>query len=126
MSESPTEDGNAEAAKWRRKLRDTEKERDTLAARVVDIQRNQIASLLEREHVTIDALTATGATLADLCDSGGRVDAERVRAAAERARDVLGIKVHAGLHVPAEGKIPPAAPSRPGFASAFAPKDNTK
>lgn len=123
MNTAEDGDSNAEAAKWRTKLRAAESERDLLSARVVEIQRHQIDALLEGERVTFDALTAAGATLSDLLDSGGRVDADKVHAAAERARDVLGINIHAGLHVPAEGQIPPP-PKSDSFSSAFAPKDS--
>ena len=129
MSESPTDkhqdvehqDGNAEAAAYRRRLRDTEAERDKLTDRIAVLQRQQINTLLERESITIDALEAAGSTLPDLLAEGGRVDTDKVLDAAERARDVLGINRHAGLHVPAEGKIPSPPASR--FSAAFAPKD---
>jgi hypothetical protein len=132
MSESPDErqeldadhreHGNSEAAKWRRKLRDTEAERDRYASRLAEIQRGSVETLLVGESVAFDALEATGATLTNLLDAEGQVDPDKVRGAAQHARNVLGIDRHAGLFVPAEGRIPPA-PAGSTFSAAFAPRD---
>lgn len=72
-----------EAAKYRRRLRETETERDTLAERLTAMQRR------EAERVAIDVLadpadlfTIGGTDLAELLDEAGDVDPEKVRAAA--------------------------------------------
>ncbi len=118
MSDSPD---RSEAARWRRKLREVEEQRDELAARVEAMQREQVAALLTREQVEAEALYATGTQLADLLDADGRPDPEKVAAAARQAADALGVV--SGLYVPAEGRIP-APPKNSSFTAAFTPKGN--
>lgn len=111
MSES-----SDEAARYRRRLREVEAERDRLAAQVEHLQRGIVEGLLDMEAVGLDALTATGSELADLLDDNGLPDAHKVRQAAQDARVALGIP--GPLYVPAEGPIP--ARGRPGgFKAAF-------
>lgn len=118
MSDSPD---RTEAARWRRKLREVEEHRDELASRVETMQREQVAQLLAREHVTADALWATGTRLGDLLDADGLPDPLKVKAAARQAAETLGIVT--GLYVPAEGRIP-APPKNSSFSAAFTPKGN--
>lgn len=108
----------AEAARYRRRLRDAEKERDALAVRVEALQRQQVEALLARERMTPKALWAT-TELADVVGDDGLVDPVKVKQAAQAARDELGIT--SGLYVPAEGKIPPP-PTGDRFTAAFKPK----
>jgi hypothetical protein len=112
-----------EAARWRRKLRDAEAERDALAARVESLQHRHVATLLDRENVTPEAVWAAGMTLADLLDTEGTPDPEKVTAAAATARDLLGITP--GLYVPAEGRIPTAARTNQ-FADSFRPSKDRR
>lgn len=106
----------SEAAKYRRRLRDTEKERDELAARVEAMQRQQVETLLSRERMTPKALWAV-TELADVLTDDGLVDPVKVKAAAQAARKELGID--AGLYVAAEGKVP--KPAGNTFTTAFKP-----
>lgn len=117
MSESPTKPDD-EAARWRRKLRDAEAERDALVARVEQLQQHYIGTLLDRENVTTDAVFAAGMTLADLLDADNIPDAERIKTAAATARDRLGVTP--GLYVPAEGRIPTTT-TQPRFTDSFKP-----
>lgn len=112
MSESPT----TEAARYRRRLREVEAERDRLAAHVEHLQRGIIEQLLEAERVGIDALTATGATLDGLLDGDGLPDPHKVRQAAQTARMTLGVP--GPLYVPQEGALPPRTSTRT-FLNAF-------
>lgn len=122
MSESPTDaQDRAEAARWRRRLREAEKQRDELAAQVEAMQREQVSALLSREHVEAEAVWATGTTLNDLLDAEGRPDPDKVKKAARSAAEALGITP--GLYVPAEGRIP-APPKNTTFAAAFTPPEN--
>lgn len=111
-----TEPTGSEAAKYRRRLRDTEKERDELAARVEAMQRQQVETLLSRERMTPKALWAV-TELADVLTDDGLVDPVKVKAAAQAARKELGID--AGLYVAAEGKVP--KPAGNTFTTAFKP-----
>ncbi|MDQ1247533.1 MAG: hypothetical protein QG597_1903 [Actinomycetota bacterium] len=115
MSESLT----SEAARYRRKLREVEAERDRLAAQVEQLQRGIVEGLLEVEVVGIDALSATGAELAALLDDNGLPDTHKVRQAAQDARAALGIP--GPLYVPQEGRWTPLTPRRT-FPDAFKEK----
>lgn len=117
MSESRPE---PEAARWRRKLRETEAERDALAARVEQLQHHYVETLLDRHNLTTEAVFAAGMTLPDLLDGDGNPDPQKVTAAATTARDLLGVTP--GLYVPAEGRLP-KPPTNGSFSAAFTPKD---
>lgn len=75
-------DDKGEAAKYRRRLRDTETERDGLAERLTNLQR------AEAERLAADVLAAGpdlwlgGTQLSDLLDDTGSVDIQKVTAAA--------------------------------------------
>lgn len=80
-------DGNEtgrEAAKWRRKLRDVEAERDGLAAQLEETQRRLLASELDRLPVKLadpGDLERFGTPIGELVDEAGAIDAEKVAAA---------------------------------------------
>ena len=75
--------GNAEAAKYRRRLRDTEAERDTLAARLTALQRAEAEALAAERLVDGEDLFRYGSTLDDLLGDEGQVDPQKVAAAAD-------------------------------------------
>ena len=104
--------GNREAAKYRKRLRDTEAERDRLADRLQTMQRAE-AERLAGEHLTKGAALWIGGTeLADVLDDDGLVDSDKVAARAEEVREEFGIrKPRSGLYVPAEGYNPDPFPS---------------
>lgn len=86
--------GNPEAARFRRRLRDTERERDRLAEQV---QRMQTADVARVAADTLaeggDLLALGGTTLPDLLDDDGNVDPDAVRsAAAELVRARPGLR----------------------------------
>lgn len=75
----PPEGGNSEAAKYRRRLRDTEAERDAHAARIEAFQRRDVARLAgESLAQPEDLFDVGGRDLADLLDDSGEVDPEKV------------------------------------------------
>lgn len=99
--------GNREAAKYRRRLRDTETERDELAARLESMQRAEAERLAGSTLHKPAGLWANGATVADVLDDSGNVDADRVKATAETARDALGLQARRPAnYVPREGGNP--------------------
>lgn len=111
----------SEAAKYRRKLREAEAERDDLAARVEALQRAQVVTLLEAARVKPDAVFAV-APLADLLAEDGTVDPDKVKAAIDSARDRFGIATPTkGSYVPGIGNQPSAPPKVDAFTQAFAP-----
>lgn len=69
-----TESGNSEAAKYRRRLRDTESERDQLAERVQRMQRSQIERQIADQLSVPGDLFAFGLSVGDLLDDNGEPD----------------------------------------------------
>lgn len=84
--------GNSEAAKWRRRLRDAEAERDALTERLTGLQRAEAERLAGEHIVKGAALWATGIDVADVLDEAGQVDPEKVAAFSAQARDSLGVE----------------------------------
>lgn len=100
--------GNREAAKYRRKLRDTEAERDALATRLETMQRTEAERIAGEVLAKGAALWIDGTTLADLLDEDGDLDATAVRNRAEQIRKEYGIPApRHGLSIPREGYNPP-------------------
>ncbi|NYI78709.1 hypothetical protein [Nocardioides panzhihuensis] len=120
--EETAEDGNREAAKYRRRLRDTEADRDRLASQVEALQRTEINRLAVAEGIKAEALWASGATLAELLADDGNVDPAKVTKAAKAAVEILGLNQRRGLRVPLEGRNTgtPKLQERT-FADAFKP-----
>lgn len=88
------EGGNAEAARYRTRLRATEGERDTLAQQVERMQRAEAERLAgERLAQPSDLFDVGGTALADLLTDDGDVDADRVTAAVQALLDA-----RPGLH----------------------------
>lgn len=96
-----------EAARWRRKLRETERERDTLAVTVTTMQRAEVERIAGAHVVNPAALWAAGIELDTLLDDDGRPDAARIREATTRAAEALGLARPLSNHVPREGSISP-------------------
>jgi hypothetical protein len=83
MADEPQDQGNAEAAKWRRQLREAEAERDALRARLDDTHRVMVeteAAVRFVEPRDVWALTSIDALRGD----DGLVDLERVQAEFDR------------------------------------------
>lgn len=99
-----------DAAKYRRRLRETESERDTLAAQVEALQRAAIEAQAANEAIKPAALWASGVQLAELLTDNGTVDTEKVMAACTTARELLGLGPRGSNRVPGEGShvAPPA------------------
>lgn len=105
--------GGREAAKYRRRLREAEAQRDQLAGQVEAMQRAEVERLATADGLKPAALWA-GAELAGLLADDGTVDGAKVSAAIEAAREQLGIPAPpVGPRVPNEGRSPvrPAKPS---------------
>lgn len=75
--EERTPDGN-EAAKYRRKLRDAEAERDGLIDRLQVMQRSEAERLAASKLADPQDLWRDGAQLADVLDDAGHVDATKL------------------------------------------------
>lgn len=111
--------GNREAAKYRRRLRDAEAERDTLKATVESLQRAEVERQAAGDGLKPAALWSS-AELGDLLADDGTVDAARVSAAVAVAREQLGIPnpPPRGNYVKGEGRSP-GRPPRPSGLDAM-------
>ena len=116
--EEPEDDtkGGKEAAKYRRRLRETEAERDTLLEQVDTLRRSVVDSIVTergdggRMH-SPDPFWAGGVELADLLDEDGNVDRERVLAACDDVAKRFGISRRPKPgYVPLEGSNPDPGP----------------
>lgn len=90
-----TEDGgkpSREAATYRRRLRDTEAERDGLRTTVESLQRAEVERIAATELAQPAAIwKAEGAELAAMLDDDGRVDPGKVSALIADAKAALGL-----------------------------------
>lgn len=91
-AEDEPDKGGREAAKYRRRLRDTEAERDALTERVEALQRSVVDGIAATEgRIHARALWAAGTELGDLLDDDGDIDPDKVLTACDRAAAELGI-----------------------------------
>lgn len=79
-----------DAARYRRQLRDTEAERDTLAGQLDAVRRAQVADAAKAAGVAADAVWASGRTPADLIDDAGVIDPGKLTEALDAARTTFG------------------------------------
>lgn len=116
---------NSEAAKYRRRLRDTEAQRDTLATRVETYQRREIEALADGKlAVPSDLFSIAQLSLEDAYDENGELQADVVQAAIDE------LLLHRpGLAVPANrrewgqgGTRPPIAGDGPSWSDVLNPK----
>lgn len=118
----PPEGGNSEAAKYRRRLRDTETERDTLRGQVEALQRAEVERLAG--HLTQpSAIWAAGVELSDVLDDSGAVNADKVATAVTEAAETLGLAraPRTPRPDPTQGGQGGTGPTGPTFADAFGP-----
>lgn len=113
--------GNREAAKYRRQLREAEAARDALSTRLEGMQRAQVEAMVDLAQPR--ALWAV-TELADLLDDDGNVDSEKVAAAMTRARDELGASTRDQpvFESPSTHRTNSAPPASEAFVQAFEPK----
>lgn len=79
QTEAPEDtSGNAEAAKYRRRLRETEAERDALTSRLEAMQYAEALRLAADLAEPGDLFTIGGVTVADLLDEAGDIDTGKV------------------------------------------------
>lgn len=93
-------------ARYRTQLRETEGQRDQLAAQIEAMQRTEVERLAADVIAKPDALWASETTLPDLLDDDGMVDPAKVAAAARTAQKALGLEL-GGLARKKKGPIVP-------------------
>lgn len=107
--------------KLRKEAADRRKERDTLAAQVEALQRQQVEAAISLTGVKPQAVWAV-TQLADLLSEDGTVSTELVAAAVQTARDQLGVQpITKGNMVPGVGNMPTQLPNVDRWSEAFAP-----
>ncbi len=72
--EDTGESSNSEAARYRRRLRETEAERDALRTRVESYQRADVERRISDALETPADVWLTGVQLSDVCDENGEID----------------------------------------------------
>src|SRR5690242_16579084 len=73
-SDAPATTEDKEAARYRRRLRETEKERDTLLSRVESLQRGEVERLAASKLADPADVWRDGASLGDLLGDDGNID----------------------------------------------------
>lgn len=120
-TDTATDDGK-EAARYRRRLRDTEKQRDVLLGQVEALQRAAIDKEVQRHRVTPEGFWASGITVEQLVDDTGIIDAVKVADAVKDAVSRLGLTQKRGLHIPSEGANPRVHDTGNSWTDAFMPR----
>lgn len=114
--------GNREA-RYRTRLRETEADRDRLAAHLATMQRAEVERLAAEHLVKPSGLWASGVTVEALLDENGRVDPAKVQQATAAAIDSLGLHPYVAPPSPLPGGgARPAPRSGRSFTSAFGPR----
>lgn len=121
------ERSNKEAAKYRRRAKAAEAERDRLAERVTVLQRAEVERLAAAKLADGQDVWRDGAELAGLLDDNGDVDTSKVDRLiaslvdAHRHWRKLGPAAPPASTVTSDGKI--TGDTRPSFADAFRPRN---
>lgn len=116
-----TKSVSAEAAKYRRRLREAQAELKSVTERLDTVQRQQVESMITESNVKPDAVWAT-TEIGELLAEDGSVDAQKVADAVIAAREKFGIgSPPKGTHVPGLGNQPGATPKSDTWRDAFAP-----
>ena len=120
------DNGNKEAAKYRRRLRETEAERDTLKARLDVLQRNEVQRLVADRFADPADIWRDGATLEHLIDDDGNIDPTRVNDLATTLLDAhkhWGKTRQSGTRAFQSGASVTTAPRQDSFTQAFKPRE---
>jgi hypothetical protein len=120
QDDDDTGDGSGrEAAKYRRRLREAEAERDQLAEQIEAMRRAEVERLATADSLRPAALWASGVELSDLVAEDGTVDESKVSEAIAGAREQLGIaKPPVGPVVKREG-LSVGRPAKPSGKDAM-------
>lgn len=118
-----TESPNAEAARYRTRLRDTEAQRDALTEQVTALRHAAVEDRLKSHKVPTTGFWASGVQLDDLLDEGGNLDDDKITTAADNAVETLGLERIGvrGRHVPKEGNVTSPRASK-SWGAAFGPQ----
>ncbi|BBY36301.1 hypothetical protein MMAN_04350 [Mycobacterium mantenii] len=112
-----------EAAKLRHRAQTAEAERDALATQLEAMQRAAIDSHVTAMGMKPAALWASGANLADLLGDDGTPDTAKVAAAAEAAKESLGVTTYTRPRAGLQSGAMAHQPRRDKWVEAFGPRD---
>lgn len=117
-----TQGKNSEAARYRRRLRDTEAERDALKSRLEVLQRGEVERLISDRFADPADIWRDGATLESLLTDDGNIDPMKVNTL---ATGLLETHRHWGITKTDSRGLRSGAtgpqPRKNGFAQAFKP-----
>lgn len=114
--------GNKEAAKYRRQLRDTEAERDTLRSQLDAARWQLLEPTGKAEQISVEVMRKLGHTVDEFVRDDGTVDHDAYQATARALAEDLGVALPMGTYVPTEGagKRHLAPDARQSFVNALA------
>lgn len=113
---------NREAAKLRHRAQTAEAERDALATQLEAMQRAAIDSHVGTMGMKPAALWASGAELGDLLAEDGTPDTAKVAAAAQAAKEALGVQVYTKPRAGLQSGAMARQPRRDKWIEAFGPQ----
>lgn len=124
--DSDTVSTSAEAARYRRKLRDAEKQLQSVTEQLNAVQKQHAENMLADLGVKPDAIWAV-AELADLLAEDGSIDADKLAQAVAAARERFGIPpTPKGTVVPGVGNQPASQPKLDTWTDAFGPSGSRR
>lgn len=120
---SSTEGAGREAAKYRRKLRDAEAERDQLRTTLDTVQRAEVVRHIGNRIASPELLWIDGNKAGDFFNDKGGVDEAKVTKRLQEIRVKFGdgVMKSRGPYAPNEGRNPTNPARGNKFASAFVP-----
>lgn len=110
-------------AKLRHRAQTAEAERDGLATQLAAMQRSAIDSHVTGMGMKPAALWASGAKLEDLLGEDGVPDEKKVQAAAQAAKETLGVQVYTRPRAGLQSGAMATQPQRDKWTAAFGPRD---
>ena len=109
LDDDQPDTANRDAAKYRRRLRDVEAQRDALADRLETMQRREIERLASAIVKQGAAVWLAGDPTAAFLDDDGEIDPHKVAETAHRMRKLYAVAGAARLLAPREGTNPGVA-----------------
>ncbi|BBY37509.1 hypothetical protein MMAN_16430 [Mycobacterium mantenii] len=117
-------DENTEAARHRHARREAEAQTQAVTARLEAMQRAAIDAQVTAMGLKPAVLWAAGANLADLLGEDGTPDTAKVEAAAEAAKETLGVVAYKPVPARLQSGAMATPPKRDAWVDAFAPKSD--
>lgn len=123
QDQQDTSKASRQAAKYRRQLRDTEAERDTLQEQVSTLRRTIAEESLRGVLAKPSALWLTGVEAADFYDDAGNLDTDALAAAAKDAAAQNGLQPFRKFGGSVDGGARESNVTPPRFSDMFQPQE---